>query len=93
PPESGFFHTWMTAFFAPPLGQVPLKIRAAFLLMCCSWASKSTWRRVAQTTTSLGMLLDSTTMRARPSVLRVADILQLVSRFRLGRRFSYITFL
>lgn len=47
----------------------------------------------SQTTTFLGVALDSVSMTARPSVHRVEDILEVASRFTLGRRFPYVTFL
>ncbi|XP_043992837.1 uncharacterized protein LOC122842759 [Gambusia affinis] len=47
----------------------------------------------SQTTTFLGVLLDSPSMTAYPSVQRVDDILQLVSQFRLGRQLPYVAFL
>ncbi|XP_037536617.1 uncharacterized protein LOC119413633 [Nematolebias whitei] len=47
----------------------------------------------SQTTTFLGVVLDSSSMRARPSAQRVAGILQLVNRFRLGKQLPYVAFL
>lgn len=47
----------------------------------------------SQTTTFLGVTLDTTSMTARPSLRRVDDIIRLVHQVRLGRRVTYAAFL
>lgn len=47
----------------------------------------------SQSTTFIGVSLDTTSMLARPSPSRISDILLLLCQFRLGRLMSYVMFL